>query len=149
MSTATHIAPIIASVNAVEPTTQKIRLRSYPEIANYILKKFVDDQTLTKMGAPIHRFTQRVNMTPMQYTDCMYAESCKVADVYEEATLNDNFIEGADFSICHSLRQYCSTQPHADETDISSKAQLLLAIQTESVKLASSGKPATKLKFFA
>lgn len=43
-------------------------------------------------------------MTPQQYGGDVIAMSCKVADVYNEGTLNDVFIEGVDPCIRHSLR---------------------------------------------
>lgn len=47
--------------------------------------------------------------------------------------------EGVDSCICHSLRDYLVTHPHALGTDIASKTELTLAIQNGSVKTASSG----------
>lgn len=52
-----HIAPVVASVNIVEQTTQKKLLRSYPEEVNYLLKKFDNDQTITKIDSAILQYT--------------------------------------------------------------------------------------------
>lgn len=65
-------------------------------------------------------------MTPMHYADALYAKSCKVADIYDELTLNDIFIKSFDSSLCHSLQEYRVLNPQADRTDIAFSAQLLL-----------------------
>lgn len=57
-------------------------------------------------------------MTPQQYANDLIAKLCKVADVYDESTLNDVFIEGVDASIQQSLRNFRVTNPHSDLTDI-------------------------------
>lgn len=43
MSAAPHIAPVFATVNTVEPTTQKEHFCFYPEVSRYLLKKFDND----------------------------------------------------------------------------------------------------------
>lgn len=52
-----HIAPVVVSVDTVEPTTHKKLLRSYPEEANYLLKKFAKDQALVVMDSAVLRYT--------------------------------------------------------------------------------------------
>lgn len=101
------------------------------------------------MGSTILRYTQPASMTPMQFADDLYAKSCKVANTYEEATLNDVFIEGVGSFICHSLREFWDTHQHADVIDIAFKAQALVAIQKGSLKAASSDNHATQSKHFA
>lgn len=46
-----------------------------------------------------------------------------VADVYDECTLNDVFIEGVDVFIRHILRNYWSTNARADLADITFQAK--------------------------
>lgn len=64
MSEAPQIEPLVASVNIVGPTTQKKLLRSYPEAANYLPKKFANDQAIAKMDFAVLRYTQTASMTP-------------------------------------------------------------------------------------
>lgn len=61
---------------------------------------------MPKMDSAIMRNTQPANMTIMQYSDDLYAKSCKVADFYAEGTLNDIIIEMVDSTIYHSLCGY-------------------------------------------
>lgn len=105
-SPTTHIASVVALVTTIKPTTQKKFLCSYPEVVNYVLKKFANDKAIAEIDCTILRFSQPTSMTPMQYADDLYAKSSKVADAYEELTLNNIFIEEVDSSICHSLREY-------------------------------------------
>lgn len=53
-------------------------------------------------------------MTPQQHTDDLIAKPCKVADVCDEGTLNEVFIEGVDAAIRHSLPNYWATNPQAN-----------------------------------
>lgn len=53
MSAGTQIAPVVASVNIVELTTQKKLRRPYPEVNNYFIKKFANDQVLAEMNSAI------------------------------------------------------------------------------------------------
>lgn len=84
MSAATHIAPGVALVNTVDPTTRKKFLRSYPEVVKYLLKKFASDQAIAKMDPTILHYTQVAKMTLIRYTDDLYSMSCKMTDVYDE-----------------------------------------------------------------
>lgn len=45
-------------------------------------------------------------MTPIKYANNLNAKLCKVADVNNKSTLNDNFIEKVDSSICSCFRKY-------------------------------------------
>lgn len=81
MSAAIHIASVAASVKTVEPTTLKKLLHSFPEVANYLLKKFANSQAIPKMDYVILRYTQLANLTPMQYANDLDVKSGKVADV--------------------------------------------------------------------
>lgn len=98
-------APLSASVRC-DKTRPRNFWRSYPEVVNYLLKKFVTDQAFVEYDATILRYMQPTNMTSQQIADDLIAKSCKVADVYEQSTLNDVSIEGVDASIRHSLREY-------------------------------------------
>lgn len=46
-----------------------------------------------------------VNVTPHRYADDLVAKLCKVANVYDERTLNDNFIEDIEVLLGRSLRR--------------------------------------------
>lgn len=46
------------------------------------------------------------NIMPQQYTNGLDAISFKIADGYDEGTLNEVFIEGGNSGICHNLRDY-------------------------------------------
>lgn len=70
---------------------------------NYLFKKFASDKEISKMNAAVLRYIQLDSLPPMQYADDLDAKSCKIADAYNDSTLNDIFIEGVDFSICNSL----------------------------------------------
>lgn len=45
-------------------------------------------------------------MTPQQCADDLVAKSGKVADIYDEGTLNEVIMEEIDTSIYHSLQHY-------------------------------------------
>lgn len=53
--------------------------------------KFANDKTAAKTDSKILRYAQPACVTSMQYIGDLYSKSCKVADIYEEATLNDIF----------------------------------------------------------
>lgn len=101
------------------------------------------------MDSAIQRYTPSDSMTLIQYVDDLYEKFCKVADINDEATLTDIFVEGLDSSICHSLRQYWATHLLADGTDIGFKTKLLFAIQKSFVKTASFGNHPAQPKTFA
>lgn len=128
MFAATHIAPVGASVATVKPTTEMKHLRYQPEVVNYELKKFAYNPEISEMGFAILRYTQQANMVYMQYADDLCDNSCKVTGDYDKIILNDIFIEKIDSSICQSLRKYWATHEHVSATDITIKAQSLLAI---------------------
>lgn len=52
------------------------------------------------------RYTQPASINPVQYVHYVYAKSYKVADVYDEYTLPNIFVEGVDTSICHCIKVY-------------------------------------------
>lgn len=99
MSAATRIKPVVDSVNTTEPLIKKKLLQSYPEVVNYLLRKFVSDQMIAKMDYKTLRYIQSAHMTPMHYADDLYANSSKVADVHDKSAFNDIFLEGVDPSI--------------------------------------------------
>lgn len=57
-------------------------------------------------------------MKLQQLAENLIANLCNVDDVYYESKLNDDFIEGFDAFIRHSLRNYWSTNPQTDFNDI-------------------------------
>lgn len=118
MSAARNIALAIVSIQSAEPLRQKKLLSSYLEGVNYIYKKFDNDQTIVELNSAIWRYTKPVSITPMQYADKLYANSCQAADVYNESTLNDLFTESIETFICHSFRKYQAFNLQAALTDI-------------------------------
>lgn len=84
-------------------------------------------------------YTQPPSLPPTKYADALYARSCKLADVYDEAALNDIFIEIIDSSICHSVWKYWASTSQADLTDVALKAQSPLAILNGRTKSTHAG----------
>lgn len=70
----------------------------------------------------ILHYTQPTSMTLKQYADDLYAKSCKVADVYDESTLNNSVVEGVDIFSCHSPRKCWASSLQVDVTNIAFKA---------------------------
>lgn len=136
---ATNIAPNVVSVHFAEPLRQKKLLLYYPEVVNYLVKKFANDRAFVKITSAILHYAQPTSMTAMRYVDDLYAKFCKVADVYDDSTLNVILIKGIDFSISRSLRKYCATKPQANSTSIAFKATSLVAIQKESTRHSYTG----------
>lgn len=87
-------------------------------------------------------------MAVIQYDDDLYTKSCSAADLYDNSTLTNIFIQVVGFSKCHSLGKYGAMHPH-EVTDIASKAQLLPAIQNNSVKQSFPSIHAAQSKAFA
>lgn len=136
---ATNIEPVVTLVDIVEPTTQQNLSCSYPKVVSYLLKKFSNDQKITKINSATLRCTQPADMTPIQYANDLYAKLCKVSDVYDKTILNDIFIDEVDSSICHCIRYFWATHLHVDLTDIAIKTQSLQANQKGSVNPTLSG----------
>lgn len=67
-----------------------------------------------------------IHVTPMQQVRDLYANSCKVADFFNESTLNNIFIKCAHPSYCHSLREYWATRPREGVPDLAFPVQTLL-----------------------
>lgn len=68
-------------------------------------------------------------MTPQRYADTFVTRPRKVYDVYDEVTLNDDFIERVDFSFRHSLQKWWTQDPQTDLTDTGFQTESLLSIQ--------------------
>lgn len=118
MSAATNIGPVAASAHYAEPPRQKELLRSYDEIANYILKKFTSYLAIAIMDLTFLRYTQPASKTSMQYADELYVKSYKVENVYNVFTLNDFFIEEVSFSNFHSLKKHWAVSSHVNLINI-------------------------------
>lgn len=86
-------------------------------------------KTVTKFNTAILRHMQPSSRPPLPYTGDLVTKSCKIAGVYDEGKLNENFIEGVEAVICHRLRQYSARNPRAELTDISFQPESLLSIQ--------------------
>lgn len=124
-----------------EPHRSRKLLRSHPKVVNHLLKEYTADQVNAEYDAIVLRYMQLANMTLQQYVDDLTAKTCKVADAYDEDTLKDVFIEGADQSISHSLQTYWETSSQASLTDIAFQAESLLAIQKGSEQQPFDNKP--------
>lgn len=148
MSVAANITQVIASVNINELLIRKKFLLSYPDVVNYLLKKFAKDKAIVKIDSKLLRYIQTAHMTPIQYVDDLYSKSCKIADFFVKFTLNNNLIEEVDPSICQSPREYWATHPQADLFDIAFKLQSLLAIQKGATKPANTKNQAASSKTY-
>lgn len=78
---------------------------------NYLFKKYSTARAIAENYAAILRYVHTSDMTPHEYTADLFANSCKVADVYDETTLNGVFKKGADATIRYSLRNYWAFKP--------------------------------------
>lgn len=72
------------------------------ERVSYLLKKYVTDQALSKNVAAILRYVQPSNMARQRYTDDLIAKYCRDADLHDESTLADVFVEGIETFIMQS-----------------------------------------------
>lgn len=73
MSEATLISAVAALVNTVEPTTQKNLFWFYLKLINYLLKKFANDQYISKMVSAVLRFPKPASITLKQCAEDLYA----------------------------------------------------------------------------
>lgn len=73
---------------------------------NYFLEKLANDQVIAKMDSKIFCYIHLARMTRMQYADDLDAESRKVAEFHDKATVNDIFIKGVDYSIYCRLQKF-------------------------------------------
>lgn len=101
----TDTASAAALVRLTELLNEKTIPRSYPEAVNYFLKTLTNERAVAKLNSVILRFTQLASMTLMLYAGDLYPKSCEVADVYEESTLIDIFIQDVNTSSSNHLRK--------------------------------------------
>lgn len=92
MFVAAYITHVFASVNITEMLIWKNLLRYYSDIVNFLLNRFSNDQAIGKLDSKFFCYIQLAHMTPMQYTDELYAQSYKVADVYDKSAHNSILI---------------------------------------------------------
>lgn len=57
------------------------------------MKHYANDQAIAEAHAGTRSYIQRVNVTPLQYKDNLFAKAVCVGDVYVELALNNIFIE--------------------------------------------------------
>lgn len=74
------------------------------------------NQTISQFEVEILLYIKISNMTPQRCPDSLVAKFWRVADVYEEGTLKDVFVEGVDASFRHVPRYYWSPHPFANST---------------------------------
>lgn len=127
LSTAPYFTLVLDAANTTEPLIQKKLLRSYTEAANYLLKKFETEIAIAKINSKILPYIQLAHMTPVQYANNYSAKSCKVADIYDESTLNNIFIQDVDPSTCYRLWRTWATHTQAHMTNTAFKAQPLIS----------------------
>lgn len=84
-------------------------------------------------------------MTSEQLADDIIAKPHKVANVYDESTLNEASIDRVGQSICHRLQNYWATNPQSNLTDIAIQAKALLAFQNRSRKQRTTSLPPSTL----
>lgn len=137
-----RLSPFATSVRNEETEYCRLLL-PYPEKVNYLSKKYARDQAIAVNDATILCLLHPFDMTTQLYADDTISESCKIANVYGEGTLNDVFIEDVDAFISHSLHNYRATNSHTIKTDIAFQAELLLSIQKTSEKNPRSNYPST------
>lgn len=143
---ATHIAPVVLSVNTVRPTSQIKLPCSYPETVSYPHKKDANHQRIASVDFTNSRNKEHTNITLIPCANDIYANLWKMASVFNESTLNEIFIDRVEPIICHSFREYWAIIPHVDVISIAFKSQLLLAILKRSPKQSSSGSCVAPLK---
>lgn len=97
---------LTVAVNSNNCEPRAARLRSYSEVVNYTLKRYVNDEAIAKVDAAIPCFTKPTGVTRLQYRKALFARVIRVGDVYDEGNLKDAFIEGVDESIRYSLCHY-------------------------------------------
>lgn len=98
---------------------------------NSLKKKYAREKALAENDAAIVRYVEPPNLTRQQNADISSVNSCKLADIYSESTLNDVFIKGFDASIRDSLHNYWATNSQVELMDIAFQAKLLLSIPKE------------------
>lgn len=98
-----RLPPFVAFVSNKEMRRGKL-LRSYPQIVDYLFKKYKTDKAIVENDVAILLYVQPTNTTPHHYADDSTAKSCNLADMYDESTLNDVLIESIEASIRNSLR---------------------------------------------
>lgn len=98
-------------------------------MVKFLLKKYAANQAIAENDAGILSYVQAPNTTAQQNADNLITVLCKVADVYDEDTLNDVSTEVVDGSIKHSPRNYRETISQADLTNIPFQAASILSIR--------------------
>lgn len=76
------------------------------EVSSNVMKQFADDQALQKIQIFFFRYTRFLSMNAIQYTNNLYPKSCNVLEAFNEATISNMFVKGADSSFWLSLREY-------------------------------------------
>lgn len=94
--------PITVSVSKNDGKSREPS-RSYPEAVHHYLTKLATGQSIAKVDAVIIHSMQLWHITPLQCVNGLAAKSCKVADVYDDATLNEVFLYEIDVSTRQSM----------------------------------------------
>lgn len=85
---------------------KKRYFNTYPQVANFLLRKYGTDEVIAKSECDIMRFAQPSNMTPSPYAEKLVTKTLQSGDLYEEYVLNETFLKGLDASIRNSMREY-------------------------------------------
>lgn len=105
MSVEDCLSTIAASVRNKKPRSQNL-LYSYQEAVHHLLNECMSDQAIVEIDTALPHYVHPSNTTPNEYADALVPTSFKVADGYDESTVNDVIIEGFDASIRNRLRKY-------------------------------------------
>lgn len=73
-------------------------------MVNYLLNKYATDQANTEYDATILRYVQPTSIADHKYVGDPMAKPCKVADPYDEGTLNGVLLKRVDRSVRHSMQ---------------------------------------------
>lgn len=114
-----------------EKTKLRKLLRFYPEQVNFLLEKYKTDQATAESNELIMRYAPLVNKAPQQCADDFIAKACKIADLYDESTVNVVFIGCFDASVGQNLPNHWAKSSKAVSTDISFQTESLLYIQKD------------------
>lgn len=93
-------------------------LQLFQEVVNSFVNELAPGQSIVKLDDAILRYMQPAKTKQQQFADDLSAESCKVADVFDERTLKDVYIKGVESSIRNGLRHYRTQNHKANLEDI-------------------------------
>lgn len=105
----------------------------YPQLLNFLLKKYVTDQGIAETESDIPRFAKPSNMKPFQNAEELVTKTVCCGDVFGEHALNKILTGGLDVSIYDSMREYWKNKQNAKLHDLVFQATSLLQLQGHDV----------------